>query len=119
MNQYQIIPKVDAVREFLEIAGDFTNPLELVREAISNSLDAGATQITLDFTAQKEAGSHILQIRIVDNGRGMDGDERFTHEQLSDYIRWFTKFGSCELAFGHTLHSAKVIPGWQGHSDRT
>src|SRR5882672_10520544 len=75
MDQYQIIPKVDAVREFLEIAGDFTNPLELVREAISNSLDAGATQITLDFTAQKEAGSHILQIRIVDNGHGMDRDE--------------------------------------------
>lgn len=201
MDRYQIIPKVDAVREFLEIAGDFTNPLELVREAISNSLDAGASQITLDFTAQKEAGSHILQIRIVDNGRGMDGDElqsffdrgrsekrnnpdligekghgtkvffncasiqvettkdkkmlvasmqqpfatlhdgklpeadvivkengdgpqgttitikgfnknqgeRFTHEQLSDYIRWFTKFGSCELAFGHTRHIAKLI----------
>ena len=72
MTDYVITPAVDAVREFLEIAGDFTNPLEVVREAISNSLDANATDISLEFTAPYEAGSPILQIIIRDNGDGMD-----------------------------------------------
>ena len=35
-----LTPQVDQTREFLEIANDFANPLDLVREAISNSYDA-------------------------------------------------------------------------------
>ena len=30
VSQFTITPKVDEVREFIEIANDFTNPLELV-----------------------------------------------------------------------------------------
>lgn len=72
MQSYEILPAVDAVREFLEIAGDFTNPLEVVREAISNALDAGATRVQLEFSQPKEAGVLILNISIEDNGTGMD-----------------------------------------------
>jgi hypothetical protein len=200
MQTYTITPEVDAVREFLEIAGDFTNPLEIVREAVSNSIDAGATRIDIHFSAQKEVGAHVLHIRIKDNGRGMDASELqsffdlgrsakrgrpeligekghgtkvyfncasisvettkdgatrtaemqrpyatlhdgelpaakvalneaakpsgtmilikgfnnnqgelFTHDRLRDYVKWFTKFGSCELIFGHNEHAAAII----------
>jgi hypothetical protein len=66
MEPYTITPEVDAVREFLEIAGDFTNPLEVVREAISNSIDAGATEISIDFSAPKEVGTYVLHIQVQD-----------------------------------------------------
>ena len=72
MEPYTITPEVDAVREFLEIAGDFTNPLEVVREAISNSIDAGATEISIDFSAPKEVGTYVLHIQVQDSGYGMD-----------------------------------------------
>lgn len=74
-NSYEIIPAVDAVREFLEIAGDFTNPLEIVREAISNSIDAGAKSIKIGFDAEKQYGNYVLQVIIRDDGNGMDLDE--------------------------------------------
>jgi hypothetical protein len=201
MQSYEITPKVDAAREFLEIAGDFTNPLEVVREAISNSMDAGATAMKIEFSQPREVGTYVLTILLEDNGRGMDGDELqaffdlgnsskrhrpeligekghgtkvffncasirvettrdnvtrtaemqqpfkslhagqlpqasvtvreavgrsagtqirilgfndnqgefFTHERLRDYIKWFTKFGSCEAVFDRDENRAKVI----------
>ena len=45
-----IEPKVDSAQEFIEIALDFSNPLDLVREAISNAFDAKANNIVLDFS---------------------------------------------------------------------
>jgi hypothetical protein len=75
MDSYDITPRVDAAREFLEIAGDFTNPLELVREAISNSMDAGATAMKIEFSQPRQAGVYVLTIVIEDNGRGMNRDE--------------------------------------------
>jgi hypothetical protein len=35
MAEFTITPKVDETQEFIEIANDFANPLDLVREAIS------------------------------------------------------------------------------------
>jgi hypothetical protein len=72
MTNYEIVPAVDAVREFLEIAGDFTNPLEVVREAISNAIDAGAHKIGISFTRPMEAGRSVLAVKIDDDGEGMD-----------------------------------------------
>ena len=54
LEEQTLIPTVDQAREFLEIAHDFANPLDIVREAISNSYDAKATEIRLIFdTIQK------------------------------------------------------------------
>ena len=184
-----IEPKVDSAQEFIEIALD---PLDLVREAISNAFDAEADNIVLEFSVIQEYGEKVLKIEIEDNGTGMDekglasffdlgnslrrGDEnsigekghgtkvffnsrkievitvkdekkyhavmnepsrelferripkvkvtieddetvpsgtsiciwgynnnrrdKFTHDQLKDYILWFTKFGSIEREFG-------------------
>ncbi|MBT2721442.1 ATP-binding protein [Bacillus sp. ISL-46] len=70
--EFTITPKVDETQEFIEIANDFSNPLELVREAISNSFDARATKMWISFDVVKEYGESILEIRIKDNGKGMD-----------------------------------------------
>jgi len=65
-------PKVNPVNEFKEIASNFSNPLEIVREAISNSLDAGATEITLLFDTTSHFGEDLFRVVIKDNGKGMD-----------------------------------------------
>lgn len=193
MDGFDITPKVDETQEFIEIANDFSNPLDLVREAISNSCDAGASEMSILFDVVPSHGEQELRITIVDDGSGMDvgglqsffdlgnslrrddpakiGEkghgtkvyfhsrrlevstddganafhatmdqpfrtlherrvptaavierpssgkagtritimgynnnrrERFTHDILRDHIRWFTKFGSMEVEFGHS-----------------
>ena len=72
MSEYSIQPSVDQVQEFIEIAGDFSNPLDLVREAISNSVDAHAKSMTITFDVMKEYGENVLVITLQDDGRGMD-----------------------------------------------
>lgn len=68
-----ITPEVNETQEFIEIAFDFSNPLDLVREAISNSFDAKATKIKMLFEAiPKKYGKKKFQITLEDNGTGMD-----------------------------------------------
>lgn len=68
----KISPKVDPTQEFIEIAYDFSNPLDLVREGISNAFDAGANKIEILFYVIKDCGEDILKAVIKDNGHGMD-----------------------------------------------
>ena len=72
MSQFVITPTVDQTQEFIEIANDFSNPLDLVREAISNSFDAHATTIQILFDIIKQFGESVLRITIADNGDGMN-----------------------------------------------
>lgn len=67
-----IIPQVNETQEFIEIAFDFSNPLDLVREAISNAFDAMATEIIIDFSTIDRCGKKVLKIELKDNGQGMD-----------------------------------------------
>ena len=46
---FEITPEVNSAQEFIEIAQDFSNPLDLVREAISNAFDAKAKNILMVF----------------------------------------------------------------------
>jgi hypothetical protein len=71
---YEIVPSVDATQEFIEISNDFSNPLDIVREAISNAFDAKATRIEIHFDVIKLYGEKVLQIRLSDNGLGMNKD---------------------------------------------
>lgn len=71
-NNYTLEPKVDETQEFIEIANDFSNPLDLVREAISNAFDANAKNIEINFNVIKEFGESVLEIFIRDDGDGMD-----------------------------------------------
>lgn len=75
MENFDITPKVDATQEFIEISNDFSNPLDLVREAISNSYDAKATEISITFDVVKKYGESILKICMKDNGAGMNKDQ--------------------------------------------
>ncbi|GAA1324188.1 hypothetical protein GCM10009647_059540 [Streptomyces sanglieri] len=61
-------PKVNEVNEFLEIASDFEDPLEVIRESLSNSYDAGASEVEITILNRPD-GSDII---IEDDGHGMD-----------------------------------------------
>lgn len=69
---FTIEPKVNEAKEFIEIATDFSNPLDIVREAISNAYDAKAEKIYLLFEVIDEYSEPTLKITIKDNGTGMD-----------------------------------------------
>jgi sensor histidine kinase regulating citrate/malate metabolism len=66
-----IEPKVSSEEEFKEIASDFGDPLEIVREAISNAFDANATTLRILFDVQEIDGLPTLVIEFEDNGDGM------------------------------------------------
>lgn len=70
--EFTITPKVNTAQEFIEIAQDFSNPLDLVREGISNGFDAEANNIKLAFSVVNEYGERVLKIEIEDDGTGMD-----------------------------------------------
>lgn len=53
---FVITPKVNDAQEFIEIAQDFSNPLDIVREGISNAFDAHAHNIIMDFSVITECG---------------------------------------------------------------
>jgi hypothetical protein len=85
--EFQIVPTVDAAQEFIEIATDFSNPLDLVREGISNAFDAGASRICILFGTVREAGESILHSEIIDNGSGMDEGGLHSFFDLGNSLR--------------------------------
>jgi hypothetical protein len=69
-----ILPSVNAEAEFFEILNDFGDPLELLREALSNSIDAKATTFSVRFSVPEVSGVKRLVIDLEDNGVGMTQD---------------------------------------------
>lgn len=68
-----IRPRVNEAREFLEIAKDFKEAQEIIREALSNSWDAGASKATIKFSLFPIPGTKKkkIMVEIVDDGEGM------------------------------------------------
>ena len=62
-------PQVNEVNEFIEIASDFEDPLEVIREALSNSYDANATEVDIKIEQDEEGRNTLI---IEDDGEGMD-----------------------------------------------
>ena len=87
MSSFLITPKVDETQEFIEIANDFCNPLDLVREAISNAYDAKATEIKIIFEVVQEYGESILKISLHDNGLGMNQEGLQAFFDLGNSLR--------------------------------
>lgn len=102
-NEFVITPKVDQIQEFIEIAQDFSNPLEIVREAISNAFDANANDITLTFETVEKDGETILKINIIDNGLGMDKDGLHSFFDLGNSLN-----RNNSAAIGEKGHGTKV-----------
>ena len=103
MSEYELTPKVDEVQEFIEIATDFGNRLDLVREAISNSFDANATKIWIDFSVIQEHGESVLKIVLRDNGEGMDEEGLQSFFDLGNSLR---RGDSSKI--GHKGHGTKL-----------
>ncbi len=100
---FTITPKVDETQEFIEIANDFSNPLDLVREAISNSFDADSNSLSLKFEVEESAGERELKITIEDDGLGMDKDELQSFFDLGNSTR-----RTNQNAIGEKGHGTKV-----------
>lgn len=103
---FTITPEVNSAQEFIEIAQDFSNPLDLVREAISNAFDAAATKIKIGFDVAVECGERILKIEIEDNGSGMDDCGLKSFFDLGNSMRRNTK--DVTGAIGEKGHGTKV-----------
>ncbi|QDT43467.1 DNA mismatch repair protein MutL [Gimesia alba] len=103
MKPYVITPKVDETQEFIEIANDFSNPLDLVREAISNSYDAKCTEIKITFEVIKQYGESVLKITLKDNGSGMTADQLQSFFDLGNSTR-----RNDETTIGEKGHGTKV-----------
>jgi hypothetical protein len=71
----EFTPTVNEAAEFLEISNDFTNSKEVIREAVSNCFDAGATDIKTEIYIDRSRGIDELVINIEDDGEGMDGEQ--------------------------------------------
>ena len=67
-------PEIEISREFFEIASDFANPLEAVREAISNAYDWNANNIWISFNVENIEGKKTLVVKFKDDGQGMSKD---------------------------------------------
>src|SRR5699024_9307020 len=52
-----------------------SNPLEIIREAISNSIDANGNKIGLLFDMKEHYGEEVFRVRIKDNGDGVSEKE--------------------------------------------
>ena len=70
-----VVPEVNQAHEFLQIAENFKKPLEIIREALSNSWDADASEvkITIDRDTYKTPWRPIITIE--DDGVGMGVNE--------------------------------------------
>jgi hypothetical protein len=66
-------PRVNESHEFLEIAKDFKDSKEIIREALSNSWDANATKVSLKFDLERLSNSRKkkIMVEIRDDGEGM------------------------------------------------
>ncbi|MEJ7637453.1 MAG: ATP-binding protein [Singulisphaera sp.] len=67
---------VNPGKEIYEIASDFANPVEVLRESLHNSYDAGAEHVSIVARTQKlRDGRRVLSLDIDDDGSGMDEDK--------------------------------------------
>lgn len=87
-----------------------------IGRAIDDAINSGAVNITINCSLSAKDGEKCLNIKFEDNVAGekfftCDSNDKdrtsyqvFSHEMLKDYILWFTKFGSPELALGKTKY---------------
>ena len=78
-----ILPKINEAKEFLEIARNFKDEREIIREALSNSWDANAENVKVTFSLEplpQRYWAKKIMVKIEDDGDGMDVSD------LSDFF---------------------------------
>ena len=103
-----ICPEVNSSAEFFEIVNDFGNPLEIIREAISNAIDWNSTFLKIEFNVEKIDGSRRLVINFQDDGSGMSKDV---------LVKAFWGLGNSESRKRKEQGDSKVI-GEKGHGTK-
>ena len=106
-----IIPRVNEAKEFLEIAKDFKDPKEIIREALSNSWDAGASEVSIKFNFDRLPGTRRkkIMVEISDDGQGMSSESR--DEIESSEIEGFFNLGDSYKphgSIGSKGHGTKI-----------
>jgi len=87
MEQSQLktgIPEVKTAKSFREIVENFTDPREVIREAISNALDWGASTIKITVYEDATRADKELVIKVWDDGVGLNRDRFKAFWNLSD-----------------------------------
>ena len=112
-----IRPRVNEAREFLEIAKDFKDPKEIIREALSNSWDALASLVQMKFDLERIPGTRAkkIMVEITDNGEGMSGARR--ESVGSSEIEGFFNLGDSwkpHGSIGSKGHGTKIYYKSQG-----
>jgi hypothetical protein len=77
-------PVVKADKSFLEIVENFTDPREVLREAISNALDWSASVIKVTVYEDANRADRELVIKIWDNGLGLTRERFVAFWNLAD-----------------------------------
>ena len=70
--------KINQPKAFMETVLNFTSPCEAIREALQDSVDAGAQNIWVDVTLVETADGQPVNIVIRDDGSGIEPGE-FSH----------------------------------------
>lgn len=99
-------PEVKDISMFKEIAQNMVNPMELLREAISNSHDADAKAISI-IVYRNNIGKFIIEIQ--DDGKGLCKEEIHRFFNLGDSNK--NKLGIGEKGLGTKIYfkSDKII----------
>ena len=90
-------PEVNEVNEFLEIASDFEDPLEVIRESLSNAYDAEASRFEVTIRTRDEGADIVLE----DNGNGMGKDDLGSFFDLGNSNK--------EDGIGYKGHGTKIF----------
>lgn len=77
-------PEVKEAKSFREIVENFTDPREVLREAISNAVDWGASTIQIKIYEDATRADKELVINIRDNGLGLSRERFFAFWNLAD-----------------------------------
>lgn len=113
MEEY--IPVVKETSLYREIAKNLVNPLELPREAISNSIDAECKNINIEICRNSRG---IFCIKIEDDGCGMDKDNINSFFNLGDSRKDVRSIGEKGLGTKIFFKSKRIIVETQKENRR-
>src|SRR4030043_232669 len=101
-------PKVIEERAYLNIARDFTRPLDAMREAISNAMDFHATEVRIKVWENKKMPGGELVIEVQDNGDGMEEASLEAFFNLGDSTHIDEDGTKLEDSIGEKGHGTKT-----------